>query len=244
VHGARLRPPDGAGRARSEVALGPHAALSSSATAGVRLFARRPPAHSVLLGRARVEFGGSVHATEAVALPVNTPHRVLALAGPHAAVAYLDARRYRFEDARRLAHAWRGFVPGRDDLREALGDALRLPPRRLDVRVLGALEALDAGRASVREAALGVGLSESRLAHLVSEVLGAPPRAFVAWFKLRRALGEAMLGAATLTQAAHRAGFADPAHLTRTCKRLTGVLPSEMLPHVVHVADDDRGAFG
>jgi len=37
------------------------------------------------------------------------------------------------------------------------------------------------------------------------------------------------------TQAAHRAGFSDSAHLTRTSKQLLGVRPAEMLPQVVHV---------
>ena len=42
-------------------------------------------------------------------------------------------------------------------------------------------------------------------------------------------------GRLTLTQAAHRAGFADSAHLTRTCKQLTGVRPAQMMPRTVHV---------
>jgi AraC-like DNA-binding protein len=64
-----------------------------------------------------------------------------------------------------------------------------------------------------------------------------PPRT---WFTLRRALHETMFGAANLTQAAHRAGFADSAHLTRTCKRLMGVRPAQMLPRTVYVAGVER----
>lgn len=168
-------------------------------------------------------------------LPAGTSHTVVAFGEPYAGVAYLDARRYRFEDVQRLGERWRGFAPGRDDLREALGDALAMPRRRVDGRVLRALEALDLEGLSVAEASARHGLSESRLTHLTTETLGAPPRVWRAWFKLQRAIREAALGDANLTEAAHRAGFADSAHLTRTSKRLLGVRPAEMLPRIVHV---------
>lgn len=222
------------------LALAPHVALTVAATKGVRLFARCPPVHSVLLGPARLTFNGQVHTTRSVALPANAAHRVLALEGPYAGVAYLDARRYRFEDAERLARRWRGFVPGRDDLREALGDALAPPVRRVDARVLRALAALEAEPLRISEAARRVGLSESRLTHLMADTLGAPPRTWRAWFKLQRAIGERLLGHANLTQAAQRAGFADSAHLTRTCKQLTGVRPAQMMPGTVYVSTQER----
>lgn len=216
--------------------VGPHAAITGARTAGVRLFERRPPVHGVLLGRCELALAGRrVRSEGAVALPAGASHAVVAFGDPFACVAYLDARRYRFEDVRRLAERWRGFVPGRDDLREALGDALAPPQRRVDGRLLRALEAIDAEGLSVAEASARLGLSESRLTHLTTETLGAPPRVWRAWFKLQRAIREAALGEANLTQAAHRAGFADSAHLTRTSKQLLGVRPAEMLPRVVHV---------
>ncbi len=216
--------------------VGPHAAITGARTAGVRLFERRPPVHGVLLGRCELAMAGRrVRSEGAIAVPAGASHAVLAFGDPFACVAYLDARRYRFEDAQHLAERWRGFVPGRDDLREALGDALAPPQRRVDCRTLRALEAIDAEGLSVAEASARLGLSESRLTHLTTETLGAPPRVWRAWFKLQRAIREAALGAANLTQAAHRAGFADSAHLTRTSKQLLGVRPAEMLPRVVHV---------
>ena len=193
----------------------------------------------MLLGRCQLEVAGRrVDSPGSIALPANVPHTVLDLQGPFAGVAYLDARRYRFEDAQRLAEAWRGFVPGRDDLREAMGDAVKLPERRVDPRLLRALAALEQDRVSVAEAALRVDLSESRLTHLMSETLGAPPRIWRTWFTLRRALHETLFGAVNLTQAAHLAGFADSAHLTRTCKQLMGVRPAQMLPGTLYVAAD------
>jgi AraC-like DNA-binding protein len=215
------------------------AALTGARTAGVQLFERSPPVHSVLLGAARVEEAGRrIDSSNSLALPAHTPHTVLELQTPFACVAYLDARHYRFEDAQRLAAKWRGFVPGQDDLREAMGDALRVPERRVDLRVLRALAALEAETTSVAQVAALVGLSDSRLTHLTTDALGAPPRVWRAWFSLQRALNEALFNAANLTQAAHNAGFADSAHLTRTCKRLTGVRPAQMLPGTVYVTPE------
>ncbi|MBK7402321.1 MAG: helix-turn-helix transcriptional regulator [Myxococcales bacterium] len=71
--------------------------------------------------------------------------------------------------------------------------------------MLRALEAIDAEGLSVADAAARAGLSESRMTHLTTETLGAPPRVWRAWFKLQRAIREAALGTANLTQAAHRA---------------------------------------
>ena len=225
-----------ADEAPTVLVVGPHVALTGARTEGVRLFERRPPLHGVLLGRCEVAFGGRrVRSEGALALPAGVSHSVVAFDDPYAGVAYLDARRYRFDDVQRLAERWRGFVPGHDDLREALGDALNVPHRRVDGRVLRALDAIDVEGLSVAEASSRQGLSESRLTHLTTETLGSPPRVWRAWFKLQRAIREAALGAANLTEAAHRAGFADSAHLTRTSKQLLGVRPAEMLPRIVHV---------
>jgi AraC-like DNA-binding protein len=219
--------------------VSPHAALTVARTDGVRLFERCPPVHSVLLGHYRLEIAGrSITSAGALAIPANVPHSVLDLQGASAGVAYLDARRFSFEDAQRLAETWRGFVPGRDDLREAMGDTFAVPERQVDARLLRALAIVEADNASVAEAAQQVGLSESRLTHLMTETLGAPPRLWRSWLRLQRALRETLFNAANLTQAAHLAGFADSAHLTRTCKQLTGVRPAQMLPRTAYVATD------
>jgi AraC-like DNA-binding protein len=218
--------------------LGRHLAVTGAPTAGVRLFARCPPAHSVLVGRCRVAVGQREQTAHAIALPANTPHRLLALEDAHACVAYLDARRYSFEDAQRLAVTWAGFVPGRDDLREAFGDAQKLPQRRVDKRLLEVLSALESDDLTIEQAAAQVDLSPSRLTHLMSETLGAPPRTWRAWFKLQRAIHAVLFESANLTRAAHLAGFVDSAHLTRTCKQLMGVRPAQMLPQTVYLSSE------
>lgn len=70
-----------------------------------------------------------------------------------------------------------------------------------------------------------VGLSASRLGHLFSDELGLPFRAYVRWARLRRAIDH-VRGGGTLTEAAHVAGFADSAHLTRVCHEMFGLAPS------------------
>ncbi|MBA3822129.1 MAG: helix-turn-helix transcriptional regulator [Deltaproteobacteria bacterium] len=70
-------------------------------------------------------------------------------------------------------------------------------------------------------------LSESRLAHLVTEYLGIPFRPYVLWLRLQAAAAEVAQGR-TLTEAAHHAGFSDGAHLSRVFKRMFGIAPSEV----------------
>ena len=70
-------------------------------------------------------------------------------------------------------------------------------------------------------------LSDSRLAHLISEHLGVAFRPYVLWLRLRRAAAELARGR-TLTEAAHHAGFADGAHFSRVFRRMFGIAPSEL----------------
>jgi AraC-like DNA-binding protein len=59
------------------------------------------------------------------------------------------------------------------------------------------------------------GLSPSRFMHVFTESVGVPLRPNVLWLRLQRASGELMRGA-SVTDAAHCAGFSDAAHMTRT----------------------------
>ncbi len=72
----------------------------------------------------------------------------------------------------------------------------------------------------------------------MTDTLGPSPLDFRCWFKLRGALRAALLGGSNLTEAAHAAGFADSAHLTRTCKRLMGVAPAQMLPPTIYLTTE------
>jgi AraC-like DNA-binding protein len=78
----------------------------------------------------------------------------------------------------------------------------------------------------IRLAALSeaVHLSPSRLVHRFREGTGVPLRRYVLWCRLRTA--DAAMRGSSLTEAAHLAGFADSAHLTRTFRAMFGVAPS------------------
>jgi AraC family transcriptional regulator len=78
---------------------------------------------------------------------------------------------------------------------------------------------------TLAELATAVHLSPSRLAHRFREATGVPVRRFILWRRLRAAGENAMRGS-SLTEAAHAAGFADSAHLSRTFRSMFGIAPS------------------
>jgi AraC-like DNA-binding protein len=100
----------------------------------------------------------------------------------------------------------------------------------LDDRLVRALEFI---RANVRsplslgEVASAVALSESHFRHLFVAGTGSSFRAYLLWLRINVAIEAAMAGA-SWTQAAHDAGFADSAHLTRTHKRMFGIEPTAL----------------
>jgi AraC-like DNA-binding protein len=100
-------------------------------------------------------------------------------------------------------------------------------PRAVDARVEAALEHLardpDVALTALARAA---GLSLDRLSHLVSEGTGMRLRRLALWSRLLHLLSTGSAHA-SVTRAAHAAGFADHAHLTRTYRRLLGRAPSE-----------------
>ena len=102
----------------------------------------------------------------------------------------------------------------------AIEDALRLLP-----------DLVAAGPVSGTELAAQLGLSASRLTHLFTEQVGIPLRRYVLWTRLRIAITRVKAGD-DLTGAAHGAGFADSAHLTRTTREMFGLPPSVLSRHV------------
>ncbi|MCE9648187.1 MAG: AraC family transcriptional regulator [Parvibaculum sp.] len=135
----------------------------------------------------------------------------------------------------KIARAWPGAL---DDAEASAAKAEILsllapagadrPP--LDPRV-GAVIAYIASHTDVslsgdRLAALA-GLSPSRFQHLFKQIVGMPVRRYILWFRIRRVI-EAMHDGASLTRAAHEAGFSDSAHFTRTFKAMIGLPPSDL----------------
>ena len=81
---------------------------------------------------------------------------------------------------------------------------------------------------TLEEVAAEACLSPSRFRHLFVEQTGMALRPYILWRRFLR-VWELLSEGASISGAAHAAGFADAAHLTRTCRRTFGFPPSVML---------------
>ena len=105
------------------------------------------------------------------------------------------------------------------------------PARTLDPRVtkvLNQIQSSDDLRVSLDDAAGMAFLSPSRFAHLFKQQVGLPYSRYMLWRKLTRAM-VAIASERTIADAAHAAGFADAAHLTRTFYQMVGMAPSVLM---------------
>lgn len=99
-----------------------------------------------------------------------------------------------------------------------------------DVRIVKLLEWLTPRlheAVSLGDAASVMGVSTGRARHLFVQETGLPFRTYLLWRRLMRAL-ELYAESASLTDAAHAAGFADSAHLSRTFRRMFGVVATSL----------------
>jgi AraC-like DNA-binding protein len=125
------------------------------------------------------------------------------------------------------------------DLPETMADATRVvtalaqladrrPPDRHPAiaRLLALLP--DDPDAPLSVLAADVGLSPGRVTHLFRDQVGISLRAYRRWVRFLLA-AEALRDGASLTGAAHHAGFADVAHLHRTFRHHFGLQPGPLL---------------
>lgn len=150
-----------------------------------------------------------------------------------------DATLFRplFEDPGSLAWIDEGL---RDLLRFAKGKSARMGRLRpADRRLRYALEPLlevrssgcallEGSASSVATLAARAGLSPSRFQHLFTAQMGVPFRRYRSWVRMRRAIGEIVVGA-NFTGAAHTAGYADQAHFAHDFRRTFGAPASRSL---------------
>ncbi|NUR30925.1 MAG: helix-turn-helix transcriptional regulator [Catenulispora sp.] len=195
---------------------------------------------------------GVEHAMSAALIPANTPHAIatgtadglLALMDP----AQMGRLRHRQPAGTAVdsAACWRidARPPARCDLPTlaALVDDLvgAVPRRPTHPGLCQALRTIDEtlpGPVRLTAVAAAAHLSESRLSHVFREELGLPFRPYVLWARLRAALSALSRGA-SLTEAAHTAGFADAAHLTRTVRTMMGDAPSALAAGVHWITFD------
>lgn len=106
------------------------------------------------------------------------------------------------------------------------GTTLREPTS--DLRVLAAVEYIRQRvdqTVSLPEVAKAANLSPGRFRHLFVEQTGMPLRTYVLWRRLLH-VWTLLRHGETLSSAAHAAGFADSAHLSRTSRTMFGLPPS------------------
>lgn len=118
----------------------------------------------------------------------------------------------------------------RDRVREVLDSVRPHRPAPTPPTVIAATEAIRLllhGPVRIGDVAGQVGVSPDHLGRLFRRHLGLTFPAFVRWQRLMAAAAEVRAGA-TLTDAAHAAGFTDSSHANRVAHEMFGVGPSEM----------------
>lgn len=172
-------------------------------------------------------------------IPPGTTHEVRAEPGTAGFLAYLDPDSL----VGQAASARLADLPA-DDVASWIAAATPLPavrpvpgPSQASLRRVPHDAVADAlrlastdptGPPSLVDLAAHVAISPSRLSHVFAADMGLPYAAWRRWTRLRRAM-DAVRAGASLTEAAHTAGFSDSAHLTRTCRDLFGITPTEAL---------------
>lgn len=81
---------------------------------------------------------------------------------------------------------------------------------------------------TLQDVAAAVHLSPGRLRHLFVQETGTTYRGYLLWLRINRAV-VAMMEGRSWTDAAHEAGFADSAHLSRTFRRIFGISPAMLI---------------
>lgn len=105
------------------------------------------------------------------------------------------------------------------------------PGAAVDARIVKALDFIRSrirGPVRLADAAGAAALSAGRFRHLFVQQTGAAFRSYVLWLRLNAAIECSMAGG-SWTEAAHEAGFADSAHLSRTFRRMFGMTPATLV---------------
>jgi len=115
------------------------------------------------------------------------------------------------------------LVLGRHLLAELVPDSERDERPEARVRKMSAWAAARLDQpVSLKDVAGHVGLSSGRARHLFVASTGLPFRTYLLWLRLTKAV-ELFSSGASLTDAAHDAGFSDSSHLSRTFRRMFGI---------------------
>jgi AraC-like DNA-binding protein len=110
------------------------------------------------------------------------------------------------------------------------GEDVHDDPRIATARSLVTPQFLSEHPQPITSLATRVHLSPSRFRHLFRREMGMSVQSYLRWQRLLAALRASAYGA-SLTEAAHAAGFADSAHLTRVCRATFGLPPARIFKH-------------
>ncbi len=117
------------------------------------------------------------------------------------------------------------------DAIDALLRRERVETSAVDDRLARAIEGMTSAlheNLSVDQLAVLAGLSPSRLMSIARVQLGGSLRSFRRWLRMFE-VARAYVGGASLTAAAHHAGFASSAHLSAAAREHFGIRPSDVL---------------
>ncbi|MEV7617228.1 AraC family transcriptional regulator [Streptomyces sp. NPDC089799] len=179
---------------------------------------------------------GHARPVRAAVIPARALHTVRAL-DARGTLVYCDtdsvlgrAVRPRPAGGDRIADWIRAAQPdGPADLSLLVATEYPATPAHPAVRAATArIRALLGGPVRLDDVAAAAGISPSRLGHLFAQEVGMSFPAYLRWARLRRAI-ELVRAGATLTRAAHGAGFSDSSHLTRVVHEMFGTSPSDLL---------------
>lgn len=122
-------------------------------------------------------------------------------------------------------------LPANDAAFDTLVFGTTLPKPALDPRIIGALETLkddDGLDASAQELADRARLSFHRFLHLFGDEVGVPLRTFRSWKRARGWLKH-VTEESNLTEVAHRIGYPDSAHFSRSVRQVFGLQPKDVI---------------
>ncbi|WP_241547962.1 helix-turn-helix transcriptional regulator [Leptospira stimsonii] len=106
------------------------------------------------------------------------------------------------------------------------GDTSRMIDNRIQ-KIVDRITTMPQEDHSAKELAEFEGMSVSNLEHLFKKEVGIPLNSFRTWFRLKLTV-YSLLHGMNHTEAAHRAGFFDSAHFTKTFRATFGLPPSEI----------------
>ena len=168
-------------------------------------------------------------------IPAGVPHRVKASPDAHGLAAYLDAdsiagraatARIRSTDGDPERPATWAAIPNTAQPTPPTPTPTTRLPHPVLTEAIRLATTTCSGPPDLTVLARQVSISPSRLGHLYAEHLGLSYPVWRRWVRLQHAMTAVRHGA-SLTAAAHRAGYADSAHLSRTTRAMFGLTPTQ-----------------